>query len=44
MIVAMATTARPQQRYDHRLRHLVQTRAGKFTMSVEIAPRWTAVS
>jgi hypothetical protein len=24
MIVSMTTTARPQQRYDHRLRHLVQ--------------------
>ena len=30
MIVSMGTTARPQQRYDHRLRHFVQ-RTGDVT-------------
>jgi hypothetical protein len=32
MIVSMPTTARPQQRYDHRLRHLVQ-RTGDVTIA-----------
>ena len=40
MIISMPTTARPQRRYDHRLRtlELMRTRAEKCRMSVEIAP------
>ena len=42
MIVAMATTARPQQRYDHRLRHLVQ-RTGDVKGATSLGiPRSTA--
>jgi len=42
MIVSMATTARPQQRYDHRLRHLVQ-RTGDVTVATDLGvPRSTA--
>ena len=42
MIVSMATTARRQQRYDHRLRHLVQ-RTGEVTVATDLGvPRSTA--
>ena len=42
MIVSMATTARPQQRYDHRLRRLVQ-RTGDVTVATDLGvPRSTA--
>ena len=42
MIVSMATTARPQQRYDHRLRHLVH-RTGDVTVATDRGvPRSTA--
>ena len=42
MIVSMPTTARPQQRYDHRLRHLVQ-RTGDMTVATDLGvPRSTA--
>ena len=42
MIVSMPTTARPQQRYDHRLRHLVQ-RTGDVTVATDLGvPRSTA--
>ncbi len=42
MIIAMPTTARPQQRYDHRLRHLVQ-RTGDVTVATNHGvPRSTA--
>ena len=42
MIVSMTTTARPQQRYDHRLRHLVQ-RTGDVTVATDLGvPRSTA--
>ena len=42
MIVPMPTTARPQQRYDHRLRHLVQ-RTGDVTVATDLGvPRSTA--
>ena len=42
MIVAMPTTARRQQRYDHRLRHLVQ-RTGEVTAATDLGvPRSTA--
>jgi putative transposase len=42
MIVSMPTTARPQQRYDHRLRHLVQ-RTGDVTVATRLGvPRSTA--
>ena len=42
MIVSMATTARPQQRYDHRLRNLVQ-RTGDVTVATNLGvPRSTA--
>ena len=42
MIVPMSTPARPQQRYDHRLRHLVQ-RTGDLTVATDLGvPRSTA--
>ena len=42
MIIFMATTARPQQRYDHRLRSLVQ-RTGDVTVATDLGvPRSTA--
>src|ERR1700682_3153412 len=42
MIMLMPTTARPQQRYDHRLRHLVQ-RTGDVTVATDLGvPRSTA--
>ena len=42
MIMSMPTTARPQQRYDHRLRHLVQ-RTGDVTVATDLGvPRSTA--
>jgi hypothetical protein len=38
----MPTSARPQQRYDHRLRHLVQ-RTGDVTVATDFGvPRSTA--
>jgi putative transposase len=44
MIVSMSTTARPQQRYDHRLRQLVQ-RTGEVTVATDLGvPRSTARS
>jgi putative transposase len=42
MIVSMPTTARPHQRYDHRLRNLVQ-RIGDVTIATDLGvPRSTA--
>ena len=42
MIIPMPTTARAQQRYDHRLRHLVQ-RTGDVTVAANLGvPRSTA--
>jgi hypothetical protein len=42
MIIPMTTTARPQQRYDHRLRDLVQ-RTGDVTIATDLGvPRSTA--
>jgi hypothetical protein len=42
IIISMPTTARPQQRYDHRLRHLVQ-RTGDVTVATDLGvPRSTA--
>jgi hypothetical protein len=42
MIISMPTTARPQQRYDHRLRNLVQ-RTGDVTVATDLGvPRSTA--
>ena len=42
MIISMPTTVRPQQRYDHRLRHLVQ-RTGDVTIATDLGvPRSTA--
>ncbi len=42
MIMSMPTTARPQQRYDHRLRNLVQ-RTGDVTLATDLGvPRSTA--
>ena len=42
MIVRMTTTSRPQQRYDHRLRDLVQ-RTGDLTIATDLGvPRSTA--
>jgi hypothetical protein len=42
MIRSMPTTARPQQRYDHRLRNLVQ-RTGDVTVATDLGvPRSTA--
>jgi hypothetical protein len=42
MIISMPTIARPQQRYDHRLRHLVQ-RTGDVTVATGLGvPRSTA--
>ena len=42
MIIRMATTSRPQQRYDHRLRNLVQ-RTGDLAIAVDLGvPRSTA--
>ena len=42
MIIHMATTSRPQQRYDHRLRNLVQ-RTGDLAIAVDRGvPRSTA--
>ena len=42
MIISMPTTARPQQRYDHRLRHLVH-RTGDVTIATDLGvPRSTA--
>jgi len=42
MIVAMPTMARRQQRYDHRLRNLVQ-RTGDVTVATDLGvPRSTA--
>jgi hypothetical protein len=42
VIRSMPTTARPQQRYDHRLRHLVQ-RTGDVTVATDLGvPRSTA--
>ena len=42
MIIPMPTTARPQQRYDHRLRNLVQ-RTGDVTVATDLGvPRSTA--
>ena len=42
MIIRMTTTARPQQRYDHRLRDLVQ-RTGDLTIATDLGvPRSTA--
>ena len=43
MIISMPTTARLQQRYDHRLRNLVQ-RAGDVTVSIDLGvPHSTAL-
>ena len=36
MIIPMLTTARPQHRYDHRLRQLVQ-RTGDVTVATNLA-------
>jgi hypothetical protein len=42
MIIHMMTTSRPQQRYDHRLRDLVQ-RTGDLTIAIDLGvPRSTA--
>jgi putative transposase len=42
MIMSMPTSARPQQRYDHRLRHLVH-RTGNVTVATDLGvPRSTA--
>jgi hypothetical protein len=42
MIIRMTTTSRPQQRYDHRLRDLVQ-RTGELTIATDLGvPRSTA--
>jgi hypothetical protein len=42
MFISMSTTARPQQRYDHRLRNLVQ-RTGDITVATDLGvPRSTA--
>jgi hypothetical protein len=42
MIIRMPTTSRPQQRYDHRLRDLVQ-RTGDLTIATDLGvPRSTA--
>jgi hypothetical protein len=42
MIISMPTMARPQQRYDHRLRDLVQT-TGDVTVATDLGvPRSTA--
>ena len=42
MIISMPTTARPQQRYDHRLRNLVH-RTGDVTVATDLGvPRSTA--
>ena len=42
MIIRMTTTSRPQQRYDHRLRDLVQ-RTGDLTIATDLGvPRSTA--
>ena len=42
MIISMPTTARSQQRYDHRLRDLVQ-RTGDVTIATDLGvPRSTA--
>ena len=42
MIISMPTTARPQQRYDHRLRDLVQ-HTGDVTIATDLGvPRSTA--
>ena len=42
MIIAMPTTARPQRRYDHRLRSLVQ-RTGDVSIATDLGvPRSTA--
>ena len=42
MIVSMPTTARPQERYDHRLRNLVQ-RTGDVIVATDLGvPRSTA--
>src|SRR5580698_5532984 len=42
MIALMPTAARPQQRYDHRLRHLVH-RTGDVTVATDLGvPRSTA--
>ena len=42
MIIRMTTASRPQQRYDHRLRDLVQ-RAGDLTIATKLGvPRSTA--
>src|SRR5215831_10954599 len=42
MIILMTTTGRPQQRYDHRLRNLVQ-RTGNVTVATDFGvPRSTA--
>src|SRR5206468_12050272 len=42
MIFSMPTTARPQQRYDHRLRNLVQ-HTGNMTIATDLGvPRSTA--
>ena len=42
MIISMPTTPRPQQRYDHRLRNLVQ-RTGDVTIATDLGvPRSTA--
>src|SRR2546427_12080758 len=42
MIISMPTTARPQQRYDHRLRNLVQL-TGDVTIATDLGvPRSTA--
>ena len=42
MIIRMMTTSRPQRRYDHRLRDLVQ-RTGDLTLATDLGvPRSTA--
>jgi hypothetical protein len=42
MIISTPTTARPQQRYDHRLRNLVQC-TGDVTVATDLGvPRSTA--
>jgi len=42
MIIPMTITARPQQRYDHRLRNLVH-RTGDVTIATDLGvPRGTA--
>ncbi|TDI24201.1 MAG: hypothetical protein E2P06_07760, partial [Acidobacteria bacterium] len=42
MIIPMTITARPQQRYDHRLRNLVH-RTGDLTIATDLGvPRGTA--